>query len=88
MCLTYLVAFLNYQTKLRTVTMERSRSPKFQVVLCKRDKFGKKTDEKIAFNTNDANWLGGRVEYESLRGVSTGRRAKAREELFQCPAVE
>ena len=54
-----------------------------EVVLCKRDKSGKKLDgEKLRFRTNNYEWLAGRVERETNRGVPKSKRAAAREKLF------
>lgn len=58
----------------------------YELVLCERDCLGNKTDKKLNFKTNNADWLASRAERETLKGVRKQRRSRARDQFYGGPA--
>lgn len=53
-----------------------------EMILCERNRFGKKTGKMLTFRTTELAWLADRCEREALKGVRKHNREKARDKFY------
>jgi len=58
-----------------------------ELSICRRDRFGNKTNDRLNFKSTDGSWLSDRFEAEIYRGKNEAARAKIEAGLYKAPDV-